>query len=458
MIELDNYFEIQVDKNKMKATLVKKKKFEEDIIPSFDDLVLFIHQFGIRFGLKEEVILDLLHDSEDIGPKTIAEGKTPFNGEDAYLNPILPEVKQVDHNSGHTIDLKQVINILSVTKGQLIGEKILATQGVPGTNVYGEQVEARPGKDFFLRQGKNTRIDKNQIFSLIDGQMNIEKKVIHVFPVYEVNGDLDLKVGNISFVGGVNIRGSVPSGFEVRAKGDIKVHGTVESATLISEEGSIFVSAGIVGQGKGLIQAKGDLHTSFINQANVKVEGDVHAIQSILHSDVQAEGGVYCHKGKGNIVGGSISAVKGIVAKEIGNSHNTMTSLYLGINQQLLTQEKNIRQKIKQLEDELKKLNLLLTTIQDKENQGLLTPQEKIMKLRIKNTMQTMADEFLETKDKYEDIQEKFQSQSDASVKVEQKIFPQVDIHFGKYKRKIVTPHQYVKIYYDSGEIVTTSL
>lgn len=458
MIELDNYFDIQVDKSKMKATIMKKKKFEDDVNPSFDEILLFIHQFGIRNGIKEEVIHELLVNLEDSSPKIIAEGKAPVNGENAYLNPILPEVKQVDRSAINTVDLKQVINILSVNKGQLIGEKIDATPGEPGTDVYGEKVDARPGKDYVLRQGKNTRIDKNKIYAMIDGQMNIEKKVIHVFPVYEVNGDLDMKVGNIAFVGSVNIRGSVPSGFEIRARGDIRVHGTVESAVLISEEGSIFVSAGIVGQGKGLIQAKGDLHTSFINQANVRVEGDVHVVQSILHSDVQAEGGVYCHKGKGNIVGGSISAIKEIIAKEVGNSHNTTTSLYLGINQHLLTQEKESGEKIKQLEEELKKLNLLLTTIQTKETQGNLTPQEKIMKLRIKNTMQTMADEFLELKDKYEEIQEKFQGQTNSCVKVEHKIYPQVEIHFGKYKRKMVTPHQYVKIYFETGEIVTTPL
>ncbi|UTW69218.1 DUF342 domain-containing protein [Anaerobacillus sp. HL2] len=51
-------------------------------------------------------------------------------------------------------------------------------------------------------------------FATIDGQMSVESKaVIHVYPIFEVNGDLDLKVGNISFIGSVNIRGNVPARF-----------------------------------------------------------------------------------------------------------------------------------------------------------------------------------------------------------------------------------------------------
>lgn len=459
MIQLEDYFNIQIDNAKMKATIVQKKKFDDDQLPTLDDLVLFSHQHGIRYGIKEDTLQSLLMSSEDPTPKVIAEGTFPVNGEDAYLKPIFPETQKVDRSlSNNIVDLKQVVNILSVNQGQLIGEKINATMGTPGTDVYGEEVAAKPGKDYKLRKGKNTKIENNKIYSLIDGQMNIEKKVIHVFPVFEVNGDLDMKVGNISFVGSVNIRGNVPSGFEVHAKGDIRIHGTVESAILTSEEGSIFVSAGIVGQGKGLVKAKGDLHTSFINQGIVEVEGDVHVTQSILHSEIQSEGGVYCHKGKGNIVGGSISAVKEIIAKEIGNSHNTQTALYLGVNQNLLTQNKLYGEKVKQLENELKKLNILLTNIQAKEQQTQLSPQEKIMKLRVRNTMQTMADDLIVANEKLEEIHEKFQEQTNSTVKIEKKVYPQVDIHFGKYKRKMITPHQYVKVYLDNSEIIVTSL
>ncbi|OIJ13139.1 hypothetical protein BKP37_11570 [Anaerobacillus alkalilacustris] len=454
---LDEYFEIQLDNDKLKATLLQKVRINENSVITENDILGFIMEHGIVFGIKKE-FLTKIAANEITCPVVIAEGLSPINGKDAILKPILPndnEIKSV--KDLHNVDLKQVINIPSVTHGQLIGEKITATSGTAGMNVFGEELLPKPGKDFRLRVGKNTRIDDEglRLFSMIDGQMSIENKVIHVYPVYEVNGDLDLKVGNISFIGSVIIRGNVPAGFEIKSKGDIKIHGTVENAILLSE-GSIFVSTGIVGQGKGLIKAKGDLHTSFINQGIVEVEGDVHVTQSILHSKIMANGSVFCQKGKGNIVGGDISAGKRIVAKEVGNAHNTRTTLYLGVQQEIMEKEKVYTNNLKKAEDDLNKLTILLEKLTEKEIKSSLSTIEKITKLRVRNTINSTTELMLEAKEKLEELEDLFSSEEESSVIVEQQIYPNVDLHFGKYRRKIITVFKSVKVHIDNGEIVVT--
>ncbi len=454
MSHLDDFFEIQVDKAKMKATMTQRKKLEEGRSLTIDELKSFVNEHGIIFGVKQELFQKIISGDATF-PIVIAEGLLPVDGEDALLKPLFPETKEVDNKEDlRKVDLKQVLNIPSVTHGQLIGEKKSATMGTPGKNIYGEEIPAKPGKDFKLRAGKNTRIDDSglKLIATIDGQMSVETKVIHVFPVFEVNGDLDLKVGNISFIGSVNIRGNVPAGFEIKSKGDIKIHGTVESA-ILNSEGSIFVSAGIVGQGKGLIKAKGDLHTSFINQGNVEVEGDINVTQSILHSKVQAGGNIYCNKGKGNIVGGDVSAGKSIFGKEVGNSHNTKTSLYLGVNHEIMKKEKNYSENLKKSEEDLQKLLILLKNLNEKEKSTPLSAKEKIMKLRVRNTINQVNETMLEAREKLEDIKDIFSQFGDSVVCIEKKIFPNVDVHFGKYRRKIVSSHQYVKIYLEDGEI-----
>lgn len=459
MIVLDDFFEIQTDKTKMKATIIQTVKLEPETKVTVEELKEFIKIHGIVFGIKEELLANIVSEEVDL-PVVVAEGLGPENGTHAFLRPILPEIENITNKEDLLkVDLKQVLNIPSVTHGQLIGEKVPATPGVPGRNIFGEEIPPKAGRDLKLRPGKNTRISEDglKLYSTIDGQMSVEPKVIHVYPVFEVNGDLDLKVGNIAFIGSVNIRGNVPDGFEIKAKGDIKIHGTVESATLISE-GSIFVSAGIVGQGKGLLKAKGDLHTSFINQAIVEVEGDINVVQSILHSKVQAGGSVYCQKGKGNIVGGSISAGKNIVAKEVGNPHNTATSIYLGVNQDLLMKEKLYTDNLKKAEDDLQKLAILLKNLNEKEKRQSLSANEKIMKLRVRNTISLSNETMLEAKEKLEDFKEIFSELGNAAITIERHIYPNVDVHFGKYRRKIITPHQYVKISLEDGEITIGSL
>lgn len=456
MKALDEIYEIQVDNAKMKATLIQKvRQDDDDNTVTIDDLRAFIGEHGIVYGIKEEVLNKALTEELTV-PLIIAEGLQAINGEDAYLKPIIPNTSEINNkNDLLKVDLKQVINIPSVIHGQLIGMKVPATSGNKGMNIFGEEIPPKAGRDFKLRIGKNTRLDDDgmKIFATADGQMSVEPKVIHVHPIFEVNGDLDLKVGNISFVGSVNIRGNVPAGFEIKSKGDIRIHGTVESAILISE-GSIFVSAGIVGQGKGLIKAKGDLHSSFINQAIVEVEGDVNVIQSILHSKVQASGSIYCQKGKGNIVGGNLSAGKNIIAKEVGNTHNTRTSLYLGVNQDLMEKEKLYSENLKKAEEDLNKLKILLDNLNQKEKKSSLSANEKIMKLRVRNTISQTTQTMLEAKEKLEDFKEIFSQFGNSFVQIEKKVFPNVDLHFGKYRRKIITAHQYVKIYYENGEII----
>lgn len=455
MIALDDFLEIHVDKSKMKATMTQRKRFDNENTITVDDLKSFLGEHGIVYGVKEELLTKIV-TQEKVLPQVIAEGIQPINGDHAVLKPIFPEIEEIENKEDlRKVDLKQVINIPSVTHGQLIGKKILATSGTAGMNILGQELPPKPGKDFRFRAGKNTRVETEtlKLYATVDGQMSVEQKVIHVYPTFEVNGDLDLKVGNISFVGTVNIRGNVPAGFEIKSKGDIKIHGTVENAVLISE-GSIFVSSGIVGQGKGFIKAKGDLHTSFINQGIVEVEGDVNVTQSILQSKIQAGGSVYCHSGKGNIVGGDISAGKNIIVKDVGNSHFTKTALFLGIHQDLMKKEKEYRENFKKAEDELKKLNVLFNFLEEKEKSNSITVKEKVMKLRVRNTLRITTEKMEQAEEKLAEFEDIYSEYGNSTLTVEKQIFSNVDVHFGKYRRKIISSHHNVKIFLENGEII----
>src|SRR5690606_12118002 len=96
---------------------------------------------------------------------------------------------------------------------------------------------------------------KLKAYAVIDGQVSItENDKINVFPIFEVKGDVDFRVGNIDFVGMVLIRGNVLSGFKIKATGDIRIMGEVEAADLEAGE-NIEIMAGVVAQGKGSIIA-----------------------------------------------------------------------------------------------------------------------------------------------------------------------------------------------------------
>src|SRR5690606_680953 len=138
-------------------------------------------------------------------------------------------------------------------KGQLIAERIPAKEGTEGRAVTGEVLFSKKGKEARFRLGKNVIVNEDQsaMYAAIDGLITkTEREKINVFPIYEINGDVDYKVGNIDFIGTVVVRGNVLSGFRIRAAGDIRVVGGVEGAELYAD-GSVEISAGILGFHKG---------------------------------------------------------------------------------------------------------------------------------------------------------------------------------------------------------------
>lgn len=456
-------FEIKISKDKMQATLTQKEHIDDIENLTFEALLQLVKEHGISYGIKEDVLKEIVQFKGLALNKTvvIAEGMPPVDGENAYLKPIDFTAKKKDdkQEDKKRINFRNVKEIPNVHKGEVLGIKVEATKGTPGINVLGENVPAKPGRDIKLRKGKNTVVtpDGTKILADIDGQVSFDGKTIHVYPVYEVSGDLDMKTGNIDFVGNVVIRGNVPNGFEIKAKGDIHVYGTVESAFLYSE-GSIFVNAGIVGQGNGKIYAKNNLHTTFINQGNIEVENDVHVSQSILHSTVIAGGSIYCEQGKGNIVGGHISAGKCIYVNECGNMMHTPTHFYIGENQKLIERKNQLESERDKLKEELEKLMKLNNAYARKEESGQsLTPKERVMRLRIKSTLLEVQERFQEAVAELEELSH--QTEKNAGfLQVKNHLYENTTITFGKYSRKITKHYQYVKVLFDNGEIKIVNL
>ncbi|WP_368504076.1 DUF342 domain-containing protein [Alkalihalophilus sp. As8PL] len=459
MIDLDQYYQITITSNKMEATVVQHAKTNQEETIDIGQVKEWVHEHGIVFGMIEESLHSLSNRVNLDSPLLIARGLPKKQGAAAYLLPILFKKEKVADDGKMKVNLKDVLDIESVREGDKVGQKIAATSGQNGKNVLGEEISAKPGKDFTLRAGKNTRVseDEQSIYSLIDGQVSIENKRIHVHPIYEVKGDLSMKTGNISFVGNVVINGNVPTGFIVEADGDIRVRGTVEGAHLTAG-GSIFVGAGIVGQHKSFLKAKGDLQTTFINEGNVEVGGTIEVAQAILHSTCTAEKTIICTRGKGNIVGGVLSAGEGVHARTIGNDMQTKTSLFIGANEQLLKKQKDTESTKRKAQDDLTKLGKLLKVYIEKQKKQSLVGKEKIMVLRIQHSFRTAKELLDESNDILESLDKLGGPLEGGSISAKDSFYPNVFIHFGKYRRKLVSKHQYAKVTLIDSEITISSL
>lgn len=448
---MENYFRIVIEKNRLSAIIELNEKSEENLSLNYEELIHFLNNEKIVFGIKEDVVREISIQPLSISyPIVIAEGLAPKDGIDAYL---LDEVQNEKREKREKFNFRNVIQIPSVKAGQILATIIPPTPGTTGTDVTGRIIPAKNGKPLKIRPGKNVLLNGSKFYSTSDGQLSLTNKMISVNPVYEVNGDLDLKTGNIDFIGNVVIRGNVPSGYEVKAGGDIKIFGLVEAAAIYAG-GNIIISGGVSGSHKGSLFANGNIQAAYLNQANVQAEQDVYVENSILHSNVQAGGSLYCRKAL--IIGGILSVGRDLYIKEVGNRLFTKTDIRAGADFHLVDKENELRKEKKELNDNLKKLvNIEQKLLQIGKMNGTLSEEQKSIIQKQRITKDHIIQQLKEIDEEIERLEIEMNEKHDSSIYIYENVFPNTTLHFGKYAKQIQKKYSNCRYYFSNGEIIS---
>jgi uncharacterized protein len=390
----------------------------------------------------------------------VASGDKPIDGKDGFIEYMYDldgnEKRPLEREDG-TVNYKEVTAINNVRKGQIIAKRVPPQEGTNGKAVTGETIFARSGKEARFKLGKNVVTDPEQsaIYAAIDGVVvKTDRDKINVFPVYEVNGDVDFNVGNINFVGTVVIRGNVHPGFRIKASGDIRITGGVEAAEL-EAEGSIEISAGILGQHKGLVKAGKNVKSSFIQDGTVEAGEDVIVSQSIMHSTIRAGKSVLCQGTKGLIVGGTIQAAEKVTARTIGNSMSTVTVIEVGVVPELRNELLQLRTQMRATMENLEKSDKALTLLDQLAAAGQLTPDRLAMRIKLSHTKKQAVDELAHMKERTLEIEKSLEDTDKAKVLVGSMVYGGTKIVIGRYTRFIKDPTSRSCFKLDNGDIVT---
>ena len=291
------------------------------------------------------------------------------------------------------------------------------------------------------------------MYAAIDGLVSrTDGNKLNVFPVYEVNGDVDYKHGNIDFVGNVVIRGNVLSGFKVKAAGDIRIVGGVEGAEL-EAGGSIEITGGIIGYNKGLIHAGHHVKCTFIQEGNVDAGEDVLVSQSIMHSNVRAGHAVICAGTKGLIVGGSTQAGEHVSARVVGNTMSTVTSIEVGVLPRLRNEMNELRKEMREQMDSLDKTKKALTLLDQLAAAGQLTPDKMAMRIKLNSTQKSALHQSEEMKMRILEIEKVLEDTSRARVDILKVIYGGSKIVIGRYTKFIKDPVSRMSFCYQDGDI-----
>jgi uncharacterized protein (DUF342 family) len=378
----DSTLSIDIVEGDMKANVTVSRPGPGGRDYSAENYINFLHSYKVYHGIKEDIISRQVDRPVYGEPVTLAEGDKAMDGRDAYIQYNFEtnqnKVRLREGINGR-INFKDLNIIQNVVENQPVAVKIGAEKGKDGKNIKGVLLPAGDGKDIPLPLGKNVHVGEDgvTIIADINGQVLLVNNKINVEPVYTVDGGVNLRSGNIEFLGTVIINGDVEDGFLVKAAGNIEVNGTVEKARLESE-GNIIVTQGITGKGEGVIKAGHSVWAKFIENAVVETGDLVVVSDGIINSRVDAANRVLCQGKRAAIVGGQVRACEEINAKTLGSPvSGTETVLEVGFDPGLKSRLVHLTEKKERVRREFDELQRNIQTIINIKRQRKALPEDK---------------------------------------------------------------------------------
>jgi uncharacterized protein (DUF342 family) len=297
----------------------------------------------------------------------IAEGIPPVDGKDCVIKMYELKDTKPEIDEEGKVNFYELKLINRVKTGDWLGERIEATDGIPGRSIKDAVLHAKNGKNIPLNYDKNTVqeiYDNNRttLFSKTNGAVTYNNGRISVSNHLEVDGNVDLSTGNIRFDGYLTVSGTVLDGFSVVATKDIEINsemglGNVKEIT--STEGSIYIKGGIAAKYKVQINAKNNIYTKFADNAILTCGGSAHIGYFAINSIINAREIIFDSL-KGQVIGGHIKADYRVQVPIAGSEIEVKTNIEVtGFNRFNL---------VKEYDDTLRKIEQLRKQLQEQKN------------------------------------------------------------------------------------------
>nr|WP_272507307.1 flagellar assembly protein A [Clostridium aestuarii] len=216
---------------------------------------------GVKFGIIEEA-LEKCINTENVDSLLIACGEEPLNGIDDEIKINFDtgnNNKELVADQKGKIDYKSIGYIRPVEKNDILAVKKEGIEGKDGIDINGNVKKHRVAKRYQIKAGEGCEFkDENTVIAAVSGKPSIKGTTFFVHKIHEVKTDVDLKTGNIEFIGDIIIHGSIKEGMQVKAGCDLIVNKHVERAKTYSKMDTIIdgniINSTINGGGENIIK------------------------------------------------------------------------------------------------------------------------------------------------------------------------------------------------------------
>jgi uncharacterized protein (DUF342 family) len=440
-VNFDGSVDIEITPNKMKADLIYHKPHEDGNPPSEKEIRDTIENSDINTGLDEsrikEIIAGLNAMTFSEERVTIAQGTAPINGANGkitYHFNTETSLKPKENPDG-SVDYKSVDIVISVSKNDKLVTLIPPEMGTPGKTIFGNPVPCMNGLPAKLPLGPNTIPDPQHpdiLIAATDGIVRLVGPIVEICEGFVINGSVDFSTGNVKYGHSVIVTGDIKTGFEVECGGDLQTSGTIEDS-ILKIGGNVLCRFGFCGQGKGIIDAKGDVNLGFMKNQTVRSKKNVNIAREAINSTIYARETIQIHGKPLSVAGGHLTAGESITMNTVGNHSGIRTICEVGFDftigeelrsleehlSELLLNQNKILENIKKIEKTLtfqKRLALKDQAIHAKLKESLTKYDQQIKALEIRKKI----------------IEKKLYNFEKVFIRVERSAYPGTIFKFGE--------------------------
>lgn len=348
---------IRISLDEMEAYMLLPVPEEEEAY-TVPFLMQALSERGINAGVNHEQIARMVAEEVYERELPVAEGTKAVDGVDGYYEyrfstsfdnkpRVLPD-GSVDYWSVHSIE--------SVVEGQIIAVYHPPVAGSDGFNVKGRPIQARKGRDKLPIKGKGFKRQPDNItyIASMDGKIEMQNDRILILPVYEISGNAEITLGNIDFRGDVVIHGGVESGVSIRATGSVTVDGVVEACSIEAGK-DIILRSGMLGGNKASVKSKGSITAKFFEFTKIDCDGNLQA-DVMMDCKVNCQGKVIMNGSRGSIIGGEVHAIQGVEVTSLGNDAEKKTEITVGASGDVYSRLRVLEKKIEATATNLEKI------------------------------------------------------------------------------------------------------
>lgn len=449
---IDAVVKVTISSDGLQAFLEIQEPENGGQAPTLAGIQSALEKANVTFGVKQDLVQDLVSKPTYHKSFLIAEGTAPVNGKDGSYELLFNTSDQTTYQerSDGTIDFYNLNWIQNVSQNDVVCRITLPTEGSVGTTVTGAALPPVPGRPVPNLMGKNTALseDGTEIFATIQGHVTMMGQKINVNDTLMIRGDVNMSTGNITTQSSVVISGTITPGFSVHSEGDVQV-GTAVSGASITAKGNVTLRSGII---SGKVSCNGNLIAKFIENCEVFTKGNLKS-DYILNSNITCAGNVHIEGQISKIVGGSCIAGEDIRSRTIGSSSNIRTYLEIGTDPTMINRQQELKKQIPELEHTLSSLHSLIDFFKQYEAANRLTEDKRKQFTDAVYSYQSCSQQLQAAKDELNSIIESIKKRGYGKIYCTGTIYPETTIKIGMHRRTIQQPLVYRSFYYEEDGI-----